>query len=71
MIKEPQADVSELTRLRGISIGMTDNEQAFLIFSYDESQGNEKALVLVCWSLVGGLYTVCGLIIWLTLQEYL
>jgi hypothetical protein len=49
-----------LERLRGISIGMTDDEEPFLIFSYDEKQGNEKALALVCWLSIAALYGVGG-----------
>ena len=71
MIKELQPDISDLKKLKGIRIGMTDDEQPFLIFSYAERQGNEKALALRCWFLVGALYSLCGLIIWCTVQQYL
>jgi len=39
---------------------MTDDEEPFLIFSYDEKQGNEKALALVCWLSIAALYGVGG-----------
>ena len=64
MIREFQVDTSELKRLKGIRIGTTDDDQPFLIFTYDKSKMSERVFALVCWSIVVALYGACGFVIW-------
>ena len=64
MFSEFQVDTSELKRLRGISIGMTDDDQPFLILTYDKGKLSESVLALFCWSIVVALYGACGFVIW-------
>jgi len=64
MLSEFQVDTSELKRLRGISIGMTDNDQPFLILTYDKGKLSERAFALVCWLVVAALYGACGFVVW-------
>ena len=71
MAKALKADISELKRLKGIHIGTTADKRQSLIFTYHKRHMNETTLAWICWLLVVAVYGVCGLIIWLTLQEYL
>ena len=36
MFRELQVDTSELEKLKGISIGMTNDDQQFLVFTYEK-----------------------------------
>lgn len=64
MFTEFQVDTSELERLRGIRIGMTDDEQPFLILTYDKGTLSERVFALICWLVVAALYGACGFVIW-------
>jgi hypothetical protein len=64
MIREFQVDTSELKRLKGISIGTTDDDQPFLIFTYKKGKMSERVLAVVCWSVVAALYAICGFVFW-------
>jgi hypothetical protein len=64
MFRELQVDTSELKKLKGISIGMTDDDQPFLIFTYKKRKMSERVLAVVCWSVVAALYVICGFIVW-------
>jgi hypothetical protein len=52
MFSEFQVDTSELKKLRDIRIGMTDDDQPFLVFTYEKTKLSERVLALVCWSVV-------------------
>jgi len=67
MYREFQVDTSELKRLKGISIEMTDDDQPFLILTYDKGKLSERVLALVCWSAVVALYAICGFVFWWSL----
>jgi hypothetical protein len=56
MFSEFQVDTSELKRLRGISIGKTENDQPFLVLTYDKGKLSERVFALVCWLVVAVLY---------------
>jgi hypothetical protein len=64
MFSESQVDTSELKKLRGISIGITDDDQPFLILTYDKGKLSERVLALVWWSVVAALYGACGFVVW-------
>ena len=64
MFTEFQVDTSELKKLKGISIGMTDNHQPFLILTYDQRNMSDRVFGLVCWSVVAALYGACGFVVW-------
>ncbi len=64
MFRELQVDTSELKELKGISIGMTDDAQPFLIFTYKKRKMSERVLAVACWSVVAALYAICGFIVW-------
>jgi hypothetical protein len=64
MFRELQVDTSELKKLKGISIGMTDDDRAFLVFTYKKGKLSERIFALLCWSVVAALYGACGFVIW-------
>jgi hypothetical protein len=57
-------DTSELQRLKGIGIGVTDDEQPFLIITYQKRRMSEKALTCVYWSVTGALFGMAGWLLW-------
>jgi hypothetical protein len=61
MIKEPETDISELEKLKGIGIGVTADGHWFLILTYREKTIREKVFPWILWSAVAVLY---GLAIW-------
>ena len=65
MYREFQVDISELKMLKGISIGLTDDDQPFLVLTYKKRKMSERVLAVVCWSVVAALYAICGfLFLW-------
>jgi hypothetical protein len=65
MTKQLQSDLSELEKLKGIRIAITDDGQSFFVgFSYQQETAGDKAIAWVCWTAVAILYGVCGLILW-------
>ena len=65
MTRQLQSDLSELEKLKGIRIAVTDDGQSFFIgFSYRQETQDDKALAWMCWTAVAVLYGVCGLILW-------
>jgi len=65
MTKQFQSDLSELEKLKGIRIAITDDGQSFFIgFSYQREIPGKKALAWTCWMAAAVLYGVCGLILW-------
>lgn len=66
MIREFQVDTSELKKLKGISIGKTEDDQPFLILTYDKGKlsESERAFALVCWLMVAAVYAICGFVFW-------
>jgi hypothetical protein len=64
MFRELQVDTSELKKLKGISIGMTDDDQQFLVFTYEKRKMSERVLALVWWLVFAVLYCACGFAIW-------
>jgi hypothetical protein len=69
MIKDLQIDTSDLQRLKGISIAMTENQKPVLIFTYEEKTSSEKALAwLFNWYAVAVLYCVAGLLLFWMLR---
>jgi hypothetical protein len=64
MYREFQVDTSELKKLKGISIAMTDNDQPSLVFTYQKRRMSERVLAVVFWSVVAALYAICGFIVW-------
>lgn len=65
MTEQLQSDLSELEKLKGIRIAMTDDEQSWFIgFGYQQKTPRERALAWMCWTAVAILYGVCGLILW-------
>jgi hypothetical protein len=64
MFRELQVDTSELKKLKGISIGMTDDDQPFLIFTYKNRKMSERVLAVVCWLRIAALYGACGFVFW-------
>ncbi len=64
MTQQLQADLSELEKLKGIRIVLTDDEQPLFIgFSYQQKTG-EKAFAWMFWTAAAVLYGVIALIIW-------
>jgi hypothetical protein len=61
-------DTSELQRLKGIGIGMTHDEQPFLIITYQKKKMSEKALTCVYWSVIAALLGMAGLLFWWAMQ---
>jgi hypothetical protein len=64
MYRELQVDISELEKLKGISIGLTDDDQPFLIFTYKKRKMSERVFGSLCWSIVVALYAACGFVVW-------
>ena len=64
MFRELQVDTSELEKLKGISIGMTNDDQQFLVFTYEKRKMSERVLVVVWWLVFAVLYIACGFAIW-------
>ena len=60
-------DTSELQRLKGIGIGMTDDEQPFLIITYQKKM-SERTLTCVYWSVIAALLGLAGLLFWWAMQ---
>jgi hypothetical protein len=67
MYREFQVDTSELKRLKGISIEMTDDDQPFLVLTYKKREMSERVFAVVCWSVVAALYAICGFVFWWSL----
>jgi hypothetical protein len=67
MYKEIQVDTSELKKLKGISIALTDDDQPFLVFTYKKREMSERVFAVVCWSVVAALYAICGFVFWWSL----
>ena len=61
-------DTFELRTLKGIGIGMTDDEQPFLIITYQKNRMSEKALTCVYWSLIAALLGMAGWLFWWAMQ---
>ena len=64
MFTEFQVHTSELKRLKGIRIEVTENDQPFLIFTYKNRKMSERVFAVVCWSVVAALYAACGFVFW-------
>jgi hypothetical protein len=64
MYSQFQVDISELKRLKGIRIELTDADQPFLIFTYKKRKMSERVFALFCWSAVVALYVACGFLVW-------
>lgn len=65
MTKQLQSDLSELEKLKGIRIVITDDCQSFFIgFSYQRETPGEKTFAWMFWTAVATLYGACGLILW-------
>ena len=60
-------DTSELQRLKGIGIGMTDDEQPFLIITYQKKM-SETALTCVYCAIIAALLGSAGLLFWWAVQ---
>jgi hypothetical protein len=60
-------DTSELQRLKGIGIGMTDDEQPVLIITYQKKM-SEKALTCVYCAIIAALLGSAGLLFWWAVQ---
>ena len=70
MTKQLQSDLSELEKLKGIRIAITDDGQSFFVgFSYQRETPGDKAFAWICWMAVAILYGVCGLILWWTATQ--
>ena len=67
MYSEFQVDTSELKKLKGISIALTDDDQPFLVFTYKKREMSERGFAVVWWSVVAALYAICGLVFWWSL----
>jgi len=67
MYSEFQVDTSELKKLKGISIALTDDDQPFLVFTYKKREMSERAFAVVWWSVVAALYAICGFVFWWSL----
>ena len=63
MFRELQVDTSELKKLKGISIGMTDDDQPFLIFTYKKRKTSERVLAWFAGQFAA-LYAICGFVFW-------
>lgn len=64
MLNDLQIDTTELDRLKGISIGTTDDDRLFLILTYRKKSVAANALPWIFWSVVAVLFCICGLVIW-------
>ena len=65
MTKQLQSDLSELEKLKGIRIAITnDGQSVFVGFSCQQETPGDKAFAWICWTAVAILYGVCGLILW-------
>ena len=64
MLTEFQVHTSELKRLKGIRIELTDDHQPFLVFTYKKRKMSEGFFAVICWSVVAALYAICGFVIW-------
>lgn len=63
MLKELDLDSSELQKLKGIGIGVTSNDQPFLVLTYEEKTTGEKAFPWMFWSLAAALFVIM-LLLW-------
>ena len=64
MFRELQVGTTELKKLKGIRIELTDDAQPFLVFTYKNGKLGERVFALLCWSAVAALYGACGFVIW-------
>jgi hypothetical protein len=65
MTKELQSYLSELEKLKGIRIAMTDDEQPLSIgLSYQQDAPRKKAFGWIFWASVAILCAVCALVMW-------
>lgn len=61
-------DTYELHRLKGIAIGMTHDEQPFLIITYQKKRMSDTVLAWVFYFVIAALLGVCGLLVWWLVQ---
>ena len=65
MTKQLQSDLSELDKLKGIRIAMTDDEEPLFIgLSYRQKGSDEKTFPWTFWMAMAVLYGVCALMMW-------
>ena len=63
MKKEIEIDMSDLEKLKGISIARTEDHRAFLVFTYREKTRSETTFDWLFWSAVAALYCLIGLLL--------
>lgn len=56
-------DISELQRLKGISIGTTHGDEPFLVLTYTKNVA-KTAIPWIVWLVVAILSGTCGFLIW-------
>lgn len=64
MLKEPELDFSELQKLKGIGVGVTSDDQPFLVLTCEEKTIGENAFPWILWTLAAAMVD-CGLVMWL------
>lgn len=70
MLKNLHIDTAELDRLKGISIGTTDDDQPFLIFTYKEEATAEGAFPWIFWSVWAVLWCILGFALCWIVQQW-
>ena len=58
----------ELQMLKGIGIGMTRDEQPFLILTYQKKRMSDKVFAWVFCSVIAALLGMWGFVIWWLVQ---
>lgn len=65
--QRPPISLSDLEKLKGIGIAVTEDEQPLFIYLYlsrRQKIPGEKMLASMWWTAVAMLYGICGLILW-------
>ena len=64
MLRNLHIDTTELDKLKGISIGTTDDDRPFLILTYKKKTTAERAFPWIFCAVVVALLCICALAIW-------
>jgi hypothetical protein len=68
MKKEFEIDISDLEKLKGISIARTEDHRAFLVLTYREKTRSERTFDWLFWSAVAALYCLIGFLLLLVVR---
>lgn len=71
MFENLRTDIPELDKLKGISIGTTDDDQQFLVLTYKKKTIAQRAFPWVFWVVVVTLLCIYAFAIWWIAERWM